>query len=79
VRGVCERCGADLHSCRNCAFYEPGADRDCREPSAEPVPDKERANFCDFFRFAEAPPGPAAARSAEDARSRLEELFRKKV
>jgi hypothetical protein len=50
----------------------------CRETQAERVLDKERSNFCDFFRFrgegAEAehrPDPPSAAREA------IEGLFRK--
>lgn len=47
----CPFCRSDLHSCLNCVFYERGAYNDCREPQAERVLDKDRSNFCDFFRF----------------------------
>ena len=50
-REVCPFCRADLHCCYNCAFYDPKASRACREPIAEPVKDKHKANFCDFFTF----------------------------
>ena len=46
---VCPECGADLHCCLNCRFYEPGAHYDCHESVDELVKDKERANFCDCF------------------------------
>lgn len=42
-------CKSDLHSCRNCKFYESGAHYDCKESVDFPVNDKERANFCDYF------------------------------
>jgi predicted RNA-binding Zn-ribbon protein involved in translation (DUF1610 family) len=45
----CANCGKDLRSCRNCRFFLSGARGDCSETSAEPVADKERANFCDWF------------------------------
>jgi hypothetical protein len=45
----CAVCGKDLRSCRNCKFCLSGARGDCSETSAEPVADKERANFCDWF------------------------------
>ena len=51
---ACPFCRADLRTCTNCRFYAPGAQWDCRETIAEPVRDKEKANFCDFFRFREA-------------------------
>ena len=51
VRGdECPFCHADLHVCKACEFYESGAHNDCRESSAELVGDKERGNFCDYFR-----------------------------
>jgi hypothetical protein len=33
----------------NCRFYLPGSRGDCSESSAEPPPEKDRANFCDWF------------------------------
>jgi hypothetical protein len=47
----CPACRADLRTCTNCAFYSPGSNRDCRETIPEAVNDKDKANFCDFFRF----------------------------
>lgn len=71
----CPSCGADLHCCLNCFFYEPGAYNDCREPQAERVLDKDRSNFCDFFSFkgGAKSSGPAAS----DAKDKLENLFKK--
>ena len=61
---VCPSCGADVRSCKNCRFYEPGAHYDCRETVDELVKDKERANFCGWFMIA---PQDAAANSGEAA------------
>jgi len=49
----CLKCGKDLRSCKNCKFFLSGARGDCRETSAEPQADKERANFCDWFSLDE--------------------------
>ena len=46
----CPLCHADLHVCKMCDFYESGAHNDCRESSADMVTDKERSNFCDYYR-----------------------------
>lgn len=74
-RDACGRCSADLHVCRNCAHYDPGAYNECREPQAERVADRERANRCDWFALGtgagETAPGP-------DPRAALEALFRKR-
>ncbi len=51
VRGdECPLCHADLHVCKGCDFYECGTHNECRESSADFVSDKERSNFCDYFR-----------------------------
>jgi hypothetical protein len=69
-------CGADVRVCRNCAFFAPGAHGDCREPSAERVVDKERANFCEYFAFGAAAT-PAGEERSGAARADLDALFRK--
>lgn len=48
-RDECLKCRSDLHVCKNCEFYDVKAYNECREPSADVVREKERANFCDFF------------------------------
>lgn len=70
----CTACGAELHACRLCEFYDPGVAKACREPVAEEVKDKSRANFCDYFRpRAGAWDGTTPAQDA--ARAALESLF----
>lgn len=46
----CSFCHTDLHSCKNCIFYLPGAHYDCHESVEEFVSDKESSNFCDYFK-----------------------------
>ena len=75
---VCKACNSELHVCKLCEFYDTGKAKHCREPIAEEVRDKERANFCDYFR-----PRPGAfsgqqQTDADRARSELEKLFGKK-
>jgi hypothetical protein len=52
-RDECPRCGNDLRVCLNCAFYDAARANACMEPQVEPVKEKDRANYCDFFRFRE--------------------------
>ena len=74
-RDACDGCGADLHACLNCRFHDPSAYNECREPNAERVADRDRANRCDYYAPADGP--RAAGSGASDARSRLEGLFKK--
>lgn len=74
-RQACPGCGRAQHVCRNCGFYDPAYNNQCREPMAERVVDKERANFCEYFT-----PGKNRAAAAKPAitRKELDELFKKK-
>lgn len=72
---VCPKCGHNLHSCLQCRFYEENEYHQCREPQAEWVSDKEKANFCDYFEFGREKNEP---KTKGDARSKLEALFVKK-
>jgi hypothetical protein len=72
----CPSCGADLHCCLNCSFYELGAYNDCREPQAERVLDKTRSNFCDFFKFKQI--GVSSGSADSGTKGKLEDLFKKK-
>ena len=33
-----------------CEFFDPNVPRQCREDGAEDVTDKEKPNFCDWFK-----------------------------
>ena len=71
----CPACRADLHVCRMCEFFDPGVRRGCKEPVAEEVSDRERANFCGYFTPARGR-GPGADDGASQAaRTELESLF----
>lgn len=75
-RDECPFCHTDLHCCLNCRFYDASAPKQCRETQAALVRDKVRANFCDFFSFAERAAGSSAG-GTDTARKALDDLFRK--
>ncbi len=73
---TCEKCRADLKVCLNCRHYDLRVAHQCRERRAEPVAEKNAANFCEYFEFALRDwqgRGPDARESA--ARERLKKLF----
>lgn len=76
-RDECPFCGADLHCCLNCKFYDPAAPKQCREPQAELVRDKVKANFCDYFAFTDSAASGPAAGEADKTRKSLDDLFKK--
>jgi hypothetical protein len=73
-RDECGACGADLHVCLNCEFHERGRANDCREPQAERVVEKDRSNYCDYFRFRKAGEASSGEGSAKKA---WDDLFKK--
>ena len=73
---TCERCGAEMRVCLNCRHYDPGVAQQCRETRAEPVAEKDRANYCEWFELARrvyVPPG-GPDRSTQ-ARAQFRKLF----
>jgi len=52
-RAICEKCGFDLHVCKNCRYFSPGKPNDCSMPNTEYVNDRERFNFCEDFVFSQ--------------------------
>lgn len=74
-RDECPACRAQLYVCRFCEFFDPKVAKQCREPVADEVKDKERANFCGYFK-----PNPQAYVSADTsaanrAKADLDALF----
>ena len=47
----CPHCQAQLHVCRMCIFFDTASAQQCREPIADLVSDKQRANFCGYFQI----------------------------
>jgi hypothetical protein len=71
----CRSCGAPLHVCKLCEFYDVTVSKQCREPIAELVREKDRANYCDYFK-----PRPGAHSTKRDeeakaAKAQLDALF----
>jgi hypothetical protein len=65
-----------LKCCKNCRFFDPAAHNQCSDRAAEWVRDKELANFCEYFEFAEKVEGKKPG-TVEDARRSFDDLFKK--
>src|SRR5437899_3009061 len=44
----CPKCGAALHSCRQCAHFDPGQHFECAQPITERITNKSATNACTF-------------------------------
>lgn len=71
----CSTCKADLHACLACRHYDPALSDACREDRAEFILDKDKANFCDYFKVSSKAYRKKDNDEAQVARARLAELF----
>lgn len=70
----CPDCRAELYVCRMCEYFDPKVSGQCREPIADHVANKERANFCGYFQLRPDSYTPTEA-TTEAAKSQLAALF----
>jgi hypothetical protein len=91
--GQCPRCKFELHSCKQCRFFDTAAQFECTQPIPERISPKDAKNDCKFYEFrmtiekdtaptsyAQKPSQLAATPapgSPTDARKAFEDLFKK--
>ncbi len=71
----CPECAIPLHVCRLCVHYDATVPRQCHEDDAEEVKEKERPNFCDYFRPSAAAFEASAIDAERRAQRELDSLF----
>lgn len=71
----CPDCHNYLHVCRMCVHYDRNVPRQCREDGAEDVKEKERPNFCDWYKPSERAFDPDRKSGEDQARAALDALF----
>ena len=73
------KCGFALHSCKQCAHFDPASRFECRQTILERIPKKDVANTCRVYLLktsVERETTTASGRAA-DARQAFENLFKK--
>jgi len=71
----CRHCHAELHVCRMCRSWNPRYTSKCSHDNAEPPQEKERANFCQYFKPATGAYHDSGKYADATARADLESLF----
>jgi hypothetical protein len=76
----CPKCRAELHSCRQCAHFDPGQHFECTQPVPERISNKNARNACTFFSMHVTVERDASSGSAppDDPRRAFDDLFKKK-
>jgi hypothetical protein len=70
----CTGCFASLRCCKMCNFYDTSSYNECREPTADRIVEKEKANFCDHFKL--SGPNSKDNSEAESALDLANSLFK---
>lgn len=79
VEATCRKCGADLHSCSQCAHFDPSARFECSRPIPERIASKKARNECSFYAPAKTfdLTGSRGEATPDDARAAFDRLFKK--
>jgi hypothetical protein len=78
--GLCPKCGFELHSCKQCMYFDPGSRFECMQPIKERIAKKDVRNDCTFFEIRvtrEKETSTPASLRPNDARQAFENLFKK--
>jgi len=73
---VCPTCGAAVHCCLNCRFYDESAHNKCLEPNSEWVSDREKGNFCGYFQLGTKAASDEYKKELDKSRKRWESLWK---
>jgi hypothetical protein len=78
--GRCPKCGFELHSCKQCTYFDPGSRFECMQPVKERIAKKDARNECTFYEIRvtrEKETSTPASLRPNDARQAFENLFKK--
>ena len=91
--GTCPKCQFELHSCKQCRFFDSGVQFECTQPIPERITPKDAKNNCTFYEFrmtiekdtaptsysqpSTATSPPPSPSRPTDARQAFENLFKK--
>jgi hypothetical protein len=92
LNAICPKCGVKLHCCKQCAHFEPSTRFQCLKPIPARIALKDQAHECTLFsprvtvaRDSSSHPSrtpvpdlnTVAPKTADDARSAFDRLFKK--
>ena len=73
----CPKCNADLHICRVCVSFDPGARFECRKPVTQRIANKGARNTCELFGVRTVVERETSSGAPTDARQAFLNLFKK--
>lgn len=73
----CPNCKADLHTCRQCTYFDPSARFECRKTIAARIVNKNARNACELFAARSVVERQTGSGGPTDARQAFANLFKK--
>ena len=73
----CPKCNADLHSCRQCTHFDPGARLECNKSIPARIVNKHARNQCELFAARIIVERQTSSGPPTDARDAFAKLFKK--
>lgn len=75
----CPKCAFELHSCKQCTYFDPASRFECSQPIPARIPRKDAKNDCQFYsmRVMVEKETSASTMRVDDARKAFENLFKK--
>jgi hypothetical protein len=74
---ACPKCNVDLHTCRQCTYFDPGARFECNKPIPARIMNKNARNTCELFTPRTVVERETSSGAPTDARQAFANLFKK--
>ena len=76
-QGKCPRCGFELHSCKQCSYFDTSSRFECTRPIRQRIAKKDARNDCTFYALRVTVERETSTSKPMDARQAFEDLFKK--
>ena len=73
----CTNCRAELHTCRQCNYFDPSARFECSKPVTKKIVNKNARNTCELFAPRIVVERQTSSGAPTDARAAFAKLFKK--
>ena len=77
VASSCPNCKGDLHTCRQCTYFDPSARFECRKTITTRIVNKNARNTCELFAARTVVERETSSGAPTDARAAFAKLFKK--
>lgn len=74
---TCSNCRAELHTCRQCTYFDPSARFECSKPITARIVNKSARNACELFAPRTVVERQTGSGAPTDARQAFANLFKK--